>query len=116
MGKKKILVIGQTPPPFHGQAISTKSFLEGNYSQLRLYHIRLSFSSSIDQIGRFTFYKMWHLLEIVVKIYLFKIRYGIHALYYIPVGNRTIPFYRDAFILLSSEWLIAEIFFHFRVG
>jgi glycosyltransferase involved in cell wall biosynthesis len=113
---KKILIVGQTPPPYHGQALSTKSLLEGNYSAIRLYHIRLSFSSSIDQVGKFRMGKVLHLLKVILKIFYWRIRYGIGTLYFMPVGNHKIPFYRDMIILLSTKWVFKEIVYHFRVG
>ena len=113
---RKILIVGQTPPPFHGQAISTETLLKGNYSKVKLYLVRLSFSSSIDQVGRVNLYKIFHLFGVIFRIYLFRILYGVKTLYFMPVGNKTVPFIRDTVILLTSRWLFSKTIFHFRVG
>ena len=48
-----ILVVGQTPPPIHGQSLATAYLLEGSYPDLEFVHVRMSFSSSIGEVGRY---------------------------------------------------------------
>ena len=60
---KKILVLGQTPPPYGGQAIMIKTFLEGNYSHIKLFHIRMSFSKDMDEMGKVKIRKIFHLFR-----------------------------------------------------
>ena len=51
MDKKKILVIGQTPPPYGGQAIMIKYMLDGKYKNIELHHVRMCFSKQFDALG-----------------------------------------------------------------
>lgn len=113
---KKILVVGQTPPPFHGQAISTQRLMDGRYQHIKLYLVRMHFSGEIDEVGKFRVSKVLHLLEVIFKIYLLRFRQNTHALYYMPVGSQWVPLIRDIIILLSTRWLFRKTIFHFRSG
>ncbi|MEM9674519.1 MAG: glycosyltransferase [Cyclobacteriaceae bacterium] len=110
----KVLIVGQTPPPYYGQAISTQRLLEGSYQNLKLYHVRLSFSKDINQVGKFSLYKIIHLFSIIFQIIYHRLRYTIPTLYYMPVGNNYVPLYRDIVILLCTRWLFKSTVFHFR--
>jgi mRNA-degrading endonuclease RelE of RelBE toxin-antitoxin system len=57
----KVLVVGQTPPPFHGQAIMIERLLVARFSRLELCHVRMAFSSSIADVGRVRPGKLLHL-------------------------------------------------------
>ncbi|MEO9965629.1 MAG: glycosyltransferase family 4 protein [Reichenbachiella sp.] len=114
MRNKIILVVGQVPPPYHGQAISTKRFLEGNYQNAELVHLNLSFSTSLDQVGKFQFHKILKLFTTVVKVIIYKLRFDCEALYYMPCGGQRVALYRDMIILLSTRWLFSKVIYHFR--
>ena len=45
-GRVTVLVLGQTPPPWGGQAIGIKSFVDGRYEKIRVVHVRMAFSSA----------------------------------------------------------------------
>ena len=46
----RILVVGQTPPPYGGQAIMIERMLQHEYTHAKLFHVRMVFSSEIDEI------------------------------------------------------------------
>jgi len=112
----KVLVVGQTPPPFMGQAISIQIMLNGKYKQIRLYHVRMAFSKEIDEIGKFRLAKLWHLLTVIISIVFTRFRYKVPILYYVPSGPDRIPMYRDLAILISTRWLFKKTVFHFRAA
>lgn len=113
---KYILVVGQTPPPYHGQAISTQRLMDGQYQHIRLRLVRMHFSGEIDEVGKFRLSKILHLLEIVFKMYCYRFRYKTDILYYMPVGSQWVPMIRDVIILLATRWLFRKTVFHFRSG
>lgn len=113
---KKILVVGQTPPPYNGQFIMIQKMLEGNYTQVRLFHIRMSFSKDNDEIGKFRLGKVLHLFKVILKIYYFRFRFGLTTLYYPPSGPNKVSFFRDLLILLSTRFLFKKVIFHFHAG
>jgi len=110
----KVLVVGQTPPPYHGQAISIQLMLNGKYQNVRLYHVRMSFSKEVVEIGKFKMNKLWHLLFIIISIYYKRFRHKTNILYYVPAGSNRIPMYRDFAILLAIRCLFKRIIFNFR--
>ncbi|OJJ18254.1 hypothetical protein BKI52_25875 [marine bacterium AO1-C] len=113
---KKILIVGQTPPPFGGQAVMIEKMLGFSYDKIKLYHIRMSFSGEMDEIGKFKLKKVFHLFYIIYKIILFRLKYNIKTLYYPPAGPDKVPVIRDIIILLCTRWLFKTIIFHFHAG
>lgn len=112
----KILVVGQTPPPYGGQAVMIEKLLNGRYTNIRLFHVRMSFSKEIDQSGKFQVFKIFHLISIILKIYYYRFRYNITVLYYPPSGPVKIPIIRDMAILILTRWLFKKIIFQFFAG
>jgi len=112
----KVLVVGQTPPPHHGQAIMIQKLIEGNFKHIKLYTVHLAFSSDVDEIGRFRFDKIFHLLSVIIRIIWMRFRYGIEVLYYPPAGPNKVPMYRDFVILILTRWLFSRTVFHFHAG
>lgn len=112
----KVLVVGQTPPPYHGQSIMIEKLLMGKFSGVQLFHVRMAFSREIGEIGRFRFGKIPHLLSVVCKIWITRIRHDTTVLYYPPAGAKRLPVYRDIIILLLTRWMFKRTVFHFHAG
>ncbi len=112
----KILVVGQTPPPFHGQSIMIEQMLKDSYNGVKLYHVRMHFSKGGDDIGRFQPGKMLHLLAVIMKIIFYKFRFNIKVLYYPPAGPNKVPVFRDLLILSCTRFLFKRVIFHFHAG
>jgi glycosyltransferase involved in cell wall biosynthesis len=112
----KILVVGQTPPPFHGQAVMIEETLKANYEGIRFYHVRMGYSKTVDEIGRFQFRKILHLFWIIMEVIYHKFRHNIKILYYPPAGPDKVPVYRDLIFLNSTRFLFKHTIFHFRAA
>ena len=112
----KILIVGQTPPPFYGQAIMIEETLKAEYKGIQFFHVRMEFSKTIDEIGQFQFRKIFHLFWIIMKVIFFKFRHNIKILYYPPAGPDKIPVYRDLIFLNSTRFLFKHTIFHFRAA
>lgn len=113
---KKIVFVGQTPPPYGGQAIMIEKILAGRYADIELFHVRMSFSKEMDQIGKASLVKILHLIYIISKIYYYRIFKKANILYYPPAGPDRIPVIRDIIILTSTRWLFKKCLFHFHAG
>ena len=48
----KVLVVGQTPPPFNGQAIMIDRLLKSDPAGIELTHVRMGFSTHMNELGR----------------------------------------------------------------
>jgi hypothetical protein len=64
----KIIAVAQTPPPFHGQSVMNQFLLEGDYSKIRFYHVRMAFSDDIQEVGVFRWKKICHLVAVFFSI------------------------------------------------
>ncbi len=114
--KIKILVVGQTPPPYHGQAIMIGELLKGDFKKIELYHVRLRFSKETREIGRFHVRKIFHLIAVVFKILYYKIRHNPEILYYPPAGPHLPAVMRDLFILSITRRFFKKTIFHFHAS
>src|SRR5687768_9815302 len=112
----RILIVGQTPPPYGGQAVMIQELLNGHYPNLQLKHVRMSFSKDMSEVGQFGFYKLWHLFEIILKIYYYSFFKNVSNLYYPPGGYNKAPLYRDITILCATRWLFKKTVFHFHAS
>ena len=113
---KKILVLGQTPPPFGGQAIMIKRMLDGRYQSARLYHVRMSFSRDMGDMGRWRPGKLLHAVAIILKVAYLRLRHDIRILYYPPSGPDYLPMLRDMAILVAVRWMFSKTIFHFHAA
>jgi glycosyltransferase involved in cell wall biosynthesis len=111
-----VLVVGQTPPPFHGQALGIESIVKGNYESIRIFHVRMAFSNEISDIGKFQWRKLFHLISVIGKIIYTRLKHNIEVLYYPVAGPNKNPMYRDMVILTSTRWLFKKTIFHFRAA
>jgi len=111
-----VLVVGQTPPPVHGQAVMIERLLRGKYASVRLYHVRMAFSDSIGDVGRFRLGKIFHLLSVIVRIAYSRIVHRTSILYYPPAGPNRVPLYRDLAILLCTRWMFPRTVFHLHAS
>jgi glycosyltransferase involved in cell wall biosynthesis len=95
----KLLIIGQTPPPYVGQMLSIENLVKARFDHISVYHTRMNYSPAIDEIGKVRIRKLFHLLRVIIesgyKIY----RHGIDVIYY-PPGATTVPLIRDILTLL----------------
>ncbi len=112
----KILILAQTPPPFHGQAIMQKYLVDAEWDWCEKKHIRMSYSSKIDEVGKLKISKIIVLWKIVFNVWKERIKGKIDVIYYPPAGPNKIPFYRDVITLLLIRWTAKKIIFHFHAG
>ncbi|MDF9799665.1 glycosyltransferase involved in cell wall biosynthesis [Catalinimonas alkaloidigena] len=113
---KKLLVIGQTPPPYHGQALMTERLIKAKLPGIKIYFIRLAFSKDIHNIGKAGFKKVFHLLEVIARGIYISLRYNVNTIYYMPAGPNRTPVFRDMAILGILRRFIPASIFHFRAA
>ncbi len=116
MMNNRILIVGQTPPPFGGQAMIIQDILNMPNTGTQLFHVRMSFSKEMSNIGKFEFSKLGHLIGVIAKVVYLKFRHNIPILYYPPSGPDRIPIYRDMAVLLCTRWLFKRTIFQFFAG
>jgi len=114
--KTKILVVGQTPPPYMGQAMMIDRLVKAQFDSIEIYHVRMSFSDSIKTIGTFNFKKVLHLFEIIWKVLLVKFSKQVDTLYYPPAGPNRTPIIRDIIMLSIIRIFFKHVIYHFRAA
>ena len=85
------------------------------FGHVRLYHIRMVFSRGMKDMGKLQLYKVFHLLEIIIKIYYYRIIKRATVLYYPPSGPNS-AVYRDMMILFPTRWMFRKTIFHFHAS
>jgi glycosyltransferase involved in cell wall biosynthesis len=114
--KKKILVIGQTPPPYYGQAMMTDRLVQANFDSIQIYHVRMAFSKSLSSVGNFELGKVFHLCKVVIQALLKRYESKPTILYYMPGGTTITPVVRDILILMVLRLFFKKTVFHFRAA
>jgi glycosyltransferase involved in cell wall biosynthesis len=111
----KVLVVGQTPPPYVGQAIMLQKLLDGKIEGVELHQVGNRMSSTADEIGRFRWAKVLTLIPLVARIVWARLR-GIKILYYPPAGPNKVTLFRDFATLLPTRWMFSKTIFHFHAS
>jgi len=113
---KQILVIGQTPPPYGGQALMMKVLLEGKYENVSLTHLDMRFSRNMDRMGHLELYKLWVLIKTILLAWKFRLFHKTNVLYYGPSGPNKLAMYRDMILLFFIRPLFNKTIFHTHAG
>lgn len=113
---KRILVIGQTPPPFGGQALMLQSLLEIKFDNVELFHLDMKFSKDFNHMGSFKLYKFWVLFKTIILAWAYKFYFKIDILYYGPSGPNKLAVYRDILLLFPIRFLFKKTIFHSHAG
>ena len=90
--------------------------LNASYRGLKLYHVRMNFSSDMDDIGKFQWKKIWKLLTLILQVYVARVRTGASIMYYPPAGPERVPILRDLIFLNATRWLFRRVVFHFHAA
>src|ERR1700726_4491885 len=101
----RMIVVGQTPPPFGGQTIMIRRMLDLEIPGVEMHHVPMRFSRQMSEVGRFSPWKLIELLRIIMSIIETRIRTGAKILYYPPAGPHLVPVLRDIVILITTRWM-----------
>jgi glycosyltransferase involved in cell wall biosynthesis len=111
----RVLVIGQTPPPYGGQAIMIAHLAKANYDDIKIYHVRMNYSRSISDIGRIKIRKFFHLFRILFESVYKTIRHNIDVICYPPGAQKT-PLLRDIVTLFILRRLRRKLVLMFHAS
>ena len=111
-----ILLVGQTPPPYHGQAIATQQLFDQRWEGLKVQYLRMAYSHSESEVGRFKIRKIFHLISLVIKSWFILIKNWPCCLYYPPASPNRTPVIRDVVFLLLVRPLAKDTIFHYHAG
>jgi glycosyltransferase involved in cell wall biosynthesis len=112
----RLLFVGQTPPPWHGQAVATKMLFDHKWEGFEVESIRMAYSSEMDEIGRLRWEKVGHLLTLIRKTRSALRQMPGAVLIYPPASPHWTPFLRDFIYLLCTRHLAAKTVFLYHAG
>jgi len=111
-----ILLVGQTPPPHHGQSVVTGMLFEHEWSKVKVSLLRMSYSDSINEVGRFSLSKIVHLFSLILQTWKVVFTQRPKVLYYLPASANRTPVLRDIAYLLAVKWCFKKTIYHFHAG
>ena len=115
MSSKRILIIAQTPPPFHGQSIMQKYLADADWNWAEKDLARMNFSDEINEVGKFKIKKVFELFRLI-RLIKKKAKSKFELIYYPPAGPKRIPIYRDIILLFILKRISSKVVLHFHAG
>lgn len=114
--KPSLIILGQTPPPWHGQAVATQILFDHEWPEFDVTRIRMDYSEEMDEVGRFQIRKLWRLFQLIRKT-----RRALSAnpgsiLLYPPASAKWIPFLRDVIFLAAVRPMATRTIFIFHAS
>lgn len=98
--KRLLVVVGQTPPPWHGQAVATQMLFEAPWnSSYDVRTVRMAFSSEMEEVGRVSFSKAIHVFDLWRAIREATVDHEPGILIYPPASPNWVPLLRDLIFL-----------------
>lgn len=116
MRRVRVLVIGQTPPPTHGQAVMIEALLRGPTPRVELHLVRMAYSERLVDVGKARIGKLAHLGSVLVRALRACATIRPDVLYYPPAGPDVVPALRDALTLNAIRPFVPRLVLHFHAG
>ena len=109
-------MMGQTPPPWHGQAVATQILFDHEWPDFEMHRLRMEFSEELLEVGRFQWKKIRHLFHLILMTRrILKENPGC-ILFYPPASAKWIPFLRDVVFLACVRHLAGSSVFIFHAS
>ena len=115
-GRYDVLLVGQTPPPLHGQAVVTAMLFDHDWGDLKVERLRLAYSSSIERVGKIELGKIWHLVMLIIQTWVIALVKNPKVFYYLPASANKAPVIRDVIYLTAVRWCFPKTVFHYHAG
>lgn len=112
--KTELVLVGQTPPPYNGQTVMIEVLQAGLEGRYPLEHVRMSYSASIDEVGKPKFSKFLKLFSLIYATRKALKKHPGATLYYPPASPGLIPIVRDLLYLPFVRCLAGKTVYHFH--
>ena len=111
-----LLMVGQTPPPYYGQAVATGILFEHEWTRIRVSCLRMNYSKSGDEVGKAGVGKLVSLVKLVVRTWKELRNQRAPVLYYLPASPHFVPVLRDIVYLALVRPFAVGTIYHFHAG
>jgi glycosyltransferase involved in cell wall biosynthesis len=114
MNKKKIILIGAVPPPYHGTNISNERILNSKAKNIyNLYHLDISDHRNLNNLGKIDPINVFLSIKNFFKLFFLVLRIKPDLAYLVIAQN--LAYFRDGlFILIVRIFSRAKIVIHLR--
>lgn len=115
--KKKIILTGSIPPPYHGSSIYFSNLLNSKIKEeYNVSHLDISDHRDLDNLSRLDITNVTLALKNITSLYRM-LKKSEFDLVYIPVASNFLPYLRDGlFILTAAYFSKAKIVIHLHEG
>jgi glycosyltransferase involved in cell wall biosynthesis len=115
MSKKKVLFLVHLAPPIHGAAIMNALYLRSKTvnSNFSCRYVKLNYSRTLEDIGRFNAYKIAGFFLVLFKIFKNLILFRPNLIYF-EIAPSGLGFLRDSFFVLLCKAVKRKIVFHLQ--
>ena len=114
--RPRLVLVGQTPPPVHGQALAIERLVRGHFRSIDIFYARMDFSVSIQELGRVTPAKVFRLARLIWRVFRLRVMSGARTLYYPAPGPSLKPLLRDIVFLLAVRPFFPNLILDFHAG
>jgi glycosyltransferase involved in cell wall biosynthesis len=113
---RRLLVIGPTPPPYHGVAVATQALLSAPWREgFSLLHLDLADRRGIQHVDKPDLHDVGLFIRQWVRLIVMLARYR-PRLSYVPLSQSTVGFLRDSFLIWPAHWSGSEVVLHLHGG
>jgi glycosyltransferase involved in cell wall biosynthesis len=114
--KPTLLLIGPTPPPYHGVAVATQALLKSDLpARFHVAHLDLADRRGIQHVDRPDFHDVVLFIRQWVRM-VAKLVYHRPDLVYIPISQSTVGFLRDSLFFWPSRLMGSRVVLHLHGG
>lgn len=114
--KPLLILMGQTPPPWHGQAVATQILFDHDWPDFEVDRIRMEFSEEMEEVGRFQLKKIQRLFQLISRVRRSLKNNPDNILFYPPSSANWVPFIRDVIFLTCVRGLAKKTAFIFHAS
>lgn len=101
--KKKILIIGPTPPPYNGMSVITEVIIKSSIKDdFNIVHLDIADRRPIGNIGKFDFINIWMAFKHFTQ-FLYLLLKEKPQLVYLPIAQNIPGYLRDSLFLFASR-------------
>ncbi|MBK8982252.1 MAG: glycosyltransferase family 4 protein [Ignavibacteria bacterium] len=115
--KKKIIITGSVPPPYHGSSVYIENLLGSDLKdEFEIHHHNISDHRDLKNLSKLDLTNVKVALKSIsgMRSFVKKIKPDI---VYIPVASNFLPFLRDGFLIITaSKYSDAKIIIHLHEG
>ena len=114
--KNKILIIGPTPPPYHGVSVATEMILNSNLQRkFKIIHLDTADRRDLSNIGKIDFTNIYLASEHFLKFIWLCIREKPEVIY-VPISQTILGYLRDCLFLVPAKIFHKKIIVHLHGG